>query len=134
MLIQKEFCLVFEEYTNQVNQMILEANPMLNAIKKKTNTILRTRAQLLMRKSISLAARNVGKDLMDIVNDSKSDFNKYVEMRQNIDCFNWPLMHKILYRYLLKCLHRGHFEQMMQELKSQKISLSRHIDLRVKAK
>ena len=48
--------------------------------------------------------------------DAETEFQKYIEIYRNLEKFNWRLAYKVLYRYMLKCLHKGHVDNMKDKI------------------
>jgi len=46
-----------------------------------------------------------------------------------LEKFNWRLAYRLLYRYMLKCLHKGHVDNIKEKLLSKRISLGQFINL-----
>ena len=71
---------------------------------------------MLVRSSILLMTGSREKNLLEMMGDAETEFQKYIEIYRNLEKFNWRLAYKVLYRYMLKCLHKGHVDNMKDKI------------------
>lgn len=77
-----------------------------------------TRQQLKMRSSILLTNSQQKKNIIELMSEAEVEYQKYINLYRDLENFNWRLAYKLLYRYLLKCLHKAHVDNIKEKLSS----------------